>query len=93
MDFTMRPTIFILIIALFGLQYKLWFSDGNIFQWRKLEQHLNKKQHNNAALNVRNRAIEAEITSLRAGDDALEEEARFNIGMVKKGEVFYQFTE
>jgi cell division protein FtsB len=89
----MRSIIMILILALIGLQYKLWLGDGSILQWRQLESKIAAQKKENESLASRNRAIEADILELKSGDQALEEQARFELGMVKNDETYYQFVE
>lgn len=89
----MRYIILILILALGGLQYKLWLGDGSIKQWRQLEEKISVQVSENKKLVARNHAIEADITELKRGDQALEEQARYELGMVKNEEVYYQFIE
>ncbi|OGV36825.1 MAG: cell division protein FtsB [Legionellales bacterium RIFCSPHIGHO2_12_FULL_35_11] len=89
----MRAIVVVLIIALLGLQYKLWFSDGSISQWAKLEQKHKRQVLENEKLLARNLAIEIEISELKSGDQALEEQARYELGMIKKGEEYYQFSD
>jgi cell division protein FtsB len=86
----MRPVIIFLLLALAGLQYKLWVGDGSVLQWFRLENKLAAEEQENKQLAARNRALEADILELQSGDQALEEQARFELGMVKDGEVFYQ---
>jgi cell division protein FtsB len=46
-----------------------------------------------AELRERNAALEAEVTDLRQGLAAIEERARSELGMVVRGETFYQLVE
>jgi len=89
----MRTFIFVLILILIGLQYKLWIGDGSLVQWQQLEQKIDAQDLENDRLQIRNRAIEADIIELQSGDQALEERARHELGMVKNNEVYYQFVE
>lgn len=89
----MRMLIIFLIIALLGLQYKLWVGDGSVAQWLSLEKKLALQNEANTQQMARNRAIEADIRELKSGDQALEEQARFELGMVKDGEMYYQFVD
>lgn len=89
----MRSIIIILILALIGLQYKLWLGDGGLFQWINLEKKLTIQTNENEKLAARNRAIEADIIELKSGDQALEEQARYELGMVKNDEIYYQFVD
>ena len=89
----MRLILFFLILALTGLQYKLWLGDGSIVQWKHVETKIAAQKSENDAIASRNRAIEADILELKRGDQALEEQARYELGMVKNDEVYYQFVE
>lgn len=89
----MRPIFIILIIALVVLQHKLWLGDGNIIQWIKLEKKLEAHKNENDKLAARNKALDADIKELKSGDQALEEQARYELGMIKDKEVYYQFVD
>lgn len=89
----MRSIILILVLALIGLQYKLWFGDGGIYQGRSLEKKITVQEGENDKLTNRNLAIDADILELKSGEQALEEQARFELGMVKKDEAYYQFID
>jgi cell division protein FtsB len=89
----MRSILIILIIVLASLQHKLWLGDGNLVQWIKLEQRLAERQIDNTKLAARNKALEADIKELKSGKQALEEEARYELGMIKENEEYYQFVE
>ncbi|ASQ45122.1 cell division protein FtsB [Legionella clemsonensis] len=89
----MRTIIVILLLALIGLQYKLWLGDGSVSQWINLEKKLEIQAEENEKLLARNRAMEADILELKSGDQALEEQARYELGMVKEGEIYYQFVD
>jgi len=47
----------------------------------------------NAALNERNRALEADIQDLKTGMTAIEERARSEMGMIRQDETFYRLLE
>ena len=51
------------------------------------------QEDDNIKLAANNHAIEADIAELKSGDQALEEQARFELGMVKEGETYYQFAD
>ena len=83
----------LLLIALMALQYKLWFSDRGLFEWRALQERQALQKVHNKKLKAQNQALSAEITELKAGDQALEEQARDELGMIREGEVYYQFID
>ena len=89
----MRVIMILLILALIGLQYKLWIGDGSISQWAQIEHRRVEQADENKKLMARNHVIAADIAELKSGDQALEEQARYELGMVKNGEVYYQFVD
>jgi cell division protein FtsB len=93
MDTSMRTLGIFLFFILLALQYKLWFGDGSISQWKQLDHKLAYQLEVNDQLAARNHAVEADIDELKSGDQALEEQARYDLGMVKQGEVYYQFVD
>jgi cell division protein FtsB len=89
----MRAIVIFLIVTLISLQYKLWLGDGSVRQWVRMEKKLDEQEKNNQTLITRNHTLEADIEELKSGDQALEEQARYELGMVKDGETYYQFVE
>ena len=89
----MRAVIIFLVLALVALQYKLWVGDSSVIRWLHLEKKLVVQEERNKQFAARNRAAEAEVLELKSGDNALEEQARSELGMVKDGEVYYQYSE
>jgi len=57
---------------------------------RELDQGLAEQRAATAKLKARNEALDAEVRDLKQGSDAIEERARFELGMIKRDEVFYQ---
>ena len=47
----------------------------------------------NDALQARNAALDAEVRDLKQGLEAVEERARFELGMVRQDEVFFQMVD
>ena len=89
----MKALIAILIVLLLVLQYKLWFGDGNMREVWHLQTAIEEQKKENNSLRERNAALEAEVKDLKQGLEAIEERARSELGMIKKGETFYQIIE
>jgi len=79
------------LIAL--LQYRLWYGDGNVRQVRQYQQQLAKLQAQLQQKQLRNDALYAEVQDLRKGQEAIEEIARYDLGLIKKDETFFQVIE
>ena len=89
----MKWLIAILIGLLLLLQYRLWVGDGGIPEMLHLQQEVDNAKQERAQLEERNRALDAEVSDLKKGLDAIEERARSELGMVGKDETFYQIIE
>ena len=89
----MRKLIFILVILLVYLQYRLWLGDGGLLELWNVHQEVEAQRDENARLRERNEALDAQVLDLKQGLDAIEERAREDMGMVKQGETFYQIVE
>jgi cell division protein FtsB len=89
----MKTILYILAGILIGLQYPLWLGDGGVLALWKIKQEIAVQKLENAGLKERNLALEAEVRDLKEGYEALEERARAELGMVRRGETFYQIIE
>lgn len=86
----MKIIIGILLFILILLQTRLFFGDGSIPEMLALEEQVKTKQEEVDQLKERNLTLDAEVKDLKHKLDALEERARTDLGMVQKGETFYQ---
>lgn len=89
----MKPIIIAMIVLLGVLQYELWFAIGGILPTYHLKQAIKTQTAVNQQLQVRNNLLVAEIKDLKTGNQAIEEHARSDLGMIKPGEVFYQIVK
>lgn len=89
----MRLLYIILLITLISLQHKLWLGDANVRQWFALEKKLSAQKEQNNKLAARNHILEADIKELKTGEQALEEQARYELGMIKDHEEYYHFVD
>lgn len=88
----MRLLIMALLLVFIGLQYRLWFGDGSLSEVVQLTAELELQKKKLLELEERNRKLEAQVLDLQSGFDAYEEKARNELGMVKKGETFFQIV-
>lgn len=75
------------------IQYPLWLGKGGWLRVWELDRQYQAQQLNNARLAQRNAALEGEVRDLRQGLFAVEERARYELGMVRPDEVFIQINE
>lgn len=89
----MRILLVILSAMLILIQYPLWLGKGGWLRVWDLERQLVQQRSVNGRLSARNEALAAEVADLRDGSRAIEERARYDLGMVKPGEIFVQINE
>ena len=75
------------------LQYRLWFAEGGLAEANRLASQLEEAEAENATLSDRNATLTRELMALQNGNDAVEKNARENLGLIKEGEIYYQFIE
>ncbi len=85
--------IAVLIAALVFLQYLLWLAEDGVRQTYALRITIQAQTEENAALDERNRALEADVADLKNGLMAIEERARAEMGMIRPDETFYRILE
>ena len=75
------------------LQFSLWLGKGGWLRVWDLDRQVQAQKDQNAKLQRRNGALDAEVRDLKQGLEAVEERARYELGMVKQDEVFFQVVE
>ena len=85
----MRTLSLALFVALVGLQMRLWAGDGSLAEVWRLERAIEAQSERNAALELRNDRMLAQVVDLRDGLDAVEDLARRELGLVAPGETFF----
>ncbi|VAW93438.1 Cell division protein DivIC (FtsB), stabilizes FtsL against RasP cleavage [hydrothermal vent metagenome] len=89
----MKFLITILLVLILLLQYDLWFGESSLVTVWKLESSIETQRSENQKLKERNSALAGEVIDLKKGKQAVEERARSELGMIKKGETFIQIVE
>ena len=79
----------VMTLVILGLQYRLWIDEGSYSQVWVLQQQVTHQKELNAKVEERNDHLSADVLDLKRGFDAIEERARFNLGMIGKNETFY----
>jgi cell division protein FtsB len=87
----MKKLLFLLgILVLGNLQYSIIFKNNNISDFFFLNQKNNKLLEDIQKITIKNTILENEIKDLSSSTHALENFARYNLGLVKKDETFVQ---
>jgi len=89
----MRLIILCLSALLVLIQYPLWLGKGGWLRVWDLDKQVQQAQRKNDELKARNAKLESEVEDLKQGTGAVEERARYELGMIKQNEVFIQVLD
>lgn len=89
----MKWLVIIFIVVLSYLQYRLWVGEGSVASLVELQAKIDQQSAENERLKARNRLLAAEVEALKNTDDAIEERARTDLGLIKEGETFFMVVE
>lgn len=89
----LRWVALVLVVALIALQVRLWTGQGGLRDVWRLQQRVAEQKAENDRLKKRNETLSAEVEDLKHGEEAIEERARAELGLLKPGETFYQVVE
>ena len=87
----MKKILFFLgILVLANLQYSIFLTNNNISDFVFLNAQNNDLIKNISQIEKKNAMLKLEIQELNVSSHALENFARYNLGLVKDGETFIQ---
>jgi cell division protein FtsB len=86
----MRLITLALAALLLLIQYPLWLGKGGWLRVSDLETQVDTARQGAADRKARNAKLESEVVDLKTGTGAVEERARFELGMIKQNEIFVQ---
>jgi cell division protein FtsB len=89
----MRLILICLAALLLLIQYPLWLGKGGWLRVWDLDQQVDAARKKNEELKARNAKLQSEVQDLKEGTEAVEERARFELGMIKKNEIFIHVLE
>ena len=75
------------------IQYPLWLGKGGWLTAWRLENKVETEKSRNARLETRNAGLAAEVRDLKTGTEAIEERARYELGMTRPDELFFQYQD
>ncbi len=89
----MRLILIVLTALLVMIQYPLWLGKGGWLRVWDLSRQLDTALEKEQELRQRNEKLASEVQDLKEGTGAVEERARYELGMVKDGEIFVQVLD
>ena len=88
-----RIFVVVLLVVIAGLQARLWTGQGSFADVNGLEERVSLRSAENDGRRGRNAVLKAEILDLKQGLEAVEDLARSELGLIKKGEIFFLLVE
>ncbi len=90
----MKKILFLLgFLVLINLQYSLFFNNNNITDYLYLYTQNNTLSSKISTLESKNTKLKYEINELSSSPHALENFARYNLGLVKSDETYVHIIE
>ena len=89
----MRLILICLTALLLLIQLPLWLGKGGWLRVWDMDQQVAAAQRRNDELKARNAKLASEVQDLKQGTGAVEERARFELGMIKDNEIFVQILD
>ena len=92
-DYAVRLIVIGLTVLLILIQYPLWLGKGSWLRVWDLSRQLDSALVKEQELRERNAELASEVQDLKEGTGALEERARYELGLIKDNETFVQILE
>jgi cell division protein FtsB len=89
----MRLIAICVAVLLLMIQYPLWLGKGGWLRVWELGRQVEAAQQKNDELRARNAKLQSEVMDLKDGTGAIEERARYELGMIRSDEIFIQVLE
>jgi len=89
----MRWPALVLLALIALLQYPLWLGKGGWLRVWDADRQLQTQREVNRKFEQRNAGLDAEVRDLKSGYDAIEEHARYELGLIKQDEIFVQVPQ
>lgn len=86
----MKILAIILAALIVLIQYPLWLGKGGWLKVWDADRQVAAQKAANDAAQARNDALAAEVDDLKQGLEAVEERARYDLGLIKQDEIFFQ---
>ncbi len=78
----------LLLVLLLITQYRLWWGENGLLELFDLRAQVAEQEAENSKLTQRNQRLLAEVEELKDSRKAVEERARFDLGMIGQDETF-----
>ena len=82
----------VFVVMLILLQYALWGGKQNVIDLYRLNRQVDDVRHENREFQSRNDQLHEDVIDIKSRLSAIESLARFDLGLIKPGETYYQIV-
>ena len=82
--------VFVVMVIL--LQYAFWAGKQNVIDLYRLNRQVGDVQNENHESQIRNDQLHEDVIDIKSRLGAIESQARFDLGLIKPGETYYQIV-
>ena len=83
----------VLLALLTALHAQLWLGRGSLPRVHEMQRQINDQKAANVQASQANERRASEVHDLKECLDMVEDKARNELGMVKQGEIYVQYTQ
>ena len=87
-----KLVLVVLIVMVISLQYALWAGKQNVIDLYQLNQQVDDARKENNEFQSRNDQLHEDVIDIKSRLSAIESQARFDLGLIKPGETYYQIV-
>ena len=82
----------VFVVMLILLQYALWGGKQNVIDLYRLNRQVDDVRNENYEFQSRNDQFHEDVIDIKSRLSAIESLARFDLGLIKPGETYYQIV-
>lgn len=82
----------VFVVMAILLQYALWVGKQNVTDLYSLNRRVDDVRNENHVSQIRNDQLHEDVIDIKSRLGAIESQARFDLGLIKPGETYYQIV-
>ena len=90
--FKVKLVLSVFVVMLIFLQYALWGGKQNVIDLYRLNRQVDDVRRDNREFQNRNDQLHEDVIDIKSRLGAIESQARFDLGLIKPGETYYQIV-
>ena len=91
-DLKVKLFLVVFVVMLILLQYAFWGGKQNVIDLYRLNRQVDDVRNENHEFHSRNDQLHEDVIDIKSRLGAIESLARFDLGLIKPGETYYQIV-